>query len=185
MTWLGIGQLVTAIGLVLLTGLYWWETRRLRKESRSPKIVVYTEHTRDKPTIIQIVIRNVGAGMAREIKFAVDTGGVAMPSRAFGIEGLSDPPRVMSKGPLFTGIPALGPHTERRLDWGQFGGLKQSLGDRKVYVTTTFVDDDGKQYTTYGILEVDSFEETVADDHPLNKIARKVDEIAQTLRSRK
>ena len=44
----------------------------------------------------------------------------------------------MSEGPLMNGIPALGPGECRKIDWGQYGGLKEAIGDSKIIATCYF-----------------------------------------------
>ena len=90
-------------------------------------MLVYTEHRDTHQTVIQIIVKNVGAGMARDVRFQLSR---PVPSKAWGLEIEKAPmAALMTKGPLIAGIPALGPGTERRVHWGQYAGLKKALGD--------------------------------------------------------
>jgi hypothetical protein len=94
----------------------------------------------------------------------------------------------MTTGPIVTGIPSLGPGEERRIDWGQYAGLKKSLGDEPVYLTCTYDRPHyflgmpfGKKLSTTSVLEVDSFLHTAANEAPESRIARSLEKLAGRL----
>ena len=112
----------TAVGtaaLAVLTGCYVVLTLRLLRTQTDPCVVVFATLDRDAPTILQVVIRNVGRSTATDVRFRSSR---PIPARAFGVDPASaSPVQPMTSGPLVHGIPALAPAEERRIDWGQYG----------------------------------------------------------------
>src|SRR2546425_2287985 len=118
----GIHMLFATFALVGLTAVYVWLTHRLLRAQVDPHVIVYALDDRERPTLIEIVIENVGRNVAEDVRFEVSQPLV----RAYGVSP-EDPPsetRPLDNGPLVTGIPALGPGGTRRLVWGQYGGLR-------------------------------------------------------------
>jgi hypothetical protein len=176
---LEFANLVTAVVLAALTGVYVFQTRRLVCAQTYPNVIVYTDHENDRATIIQIVIKNVGFAVAKEVSFSLSR---PIPARAFGFEGDSaEPAQPMDSGPLINGIPALGPGSERRIDWGQYGGLKRALGDELVFVTCKFVHGTKILPPTHHILEVESYAGTNASPSEAARVARSLEEIQRKL----
>jgi len=130
---------VTAIAtalLALITFFYVRLTKRLLDAQTDPYIVVSTIHDTNRPTIIQLVIKNIGTGFARDITFQCSQ---PLPRFAWGLT-ISDAKdaEIMTAGPLIDGISGLAPGEERRIDWGQYGGLMKALGNDPVFITANF-----------------------------------------------
>lgn len=147
-----------------------------------PHVIVYATSDDRRPTIILIVIENIGKSMAKGITFSFSK---PMPQDAFGFENAPQPP-VLDRGPLYTGIPALGPGAKRIITWGQYGGLHKALGDLPMNVIIKFT---GKslflgqtEYEVVCPLDIKSFEFT--DDSNNNwgqEIADQLKVIAKAL----
>ncbi|WP_139058713.1 hypothetical protein [Thiorhodococcus drewsii] len=154
--------------------------------------MVTVVHQDDHPTVLQLVIKNIGTGLARDVHFFLSD---LIPERAFG---WGEEPREsseiapMKSGPLINGIPALAPGETRRIFWGQYGGLKNAIGEKKIYVTCKFK--KGKKEMTPVVcpLDVDSFLGTDAASSPearsatqLEKIAKEIEQISTGFRELK
>ena len=176
---LDFANLVAAAILAVLTGVYVFHTRRLVQAQTRPNVIVYTDHDNDRSTIIQIVIKNVGFAVAKEVSFSLSR---PIPARAFGLDAASaEAAPIMQSGPLVHGIPALGPASERRIDWGQYGGLKNALGDELVYVTCNFVHGTKRLPPTHNILEVESYAGTNASPSEASRLATALEAIQKKL----
>ena len=139
-----------------------------------PNVIVYATSDERRQTIILLVIENIGKTMARDVTFSFSQ---PMPRDAYGFENAPEAP-TMDRGPLFTGIPALGPGAKRIITWGQYGGLHKALGDSTLDVVIRFT---GKslffqsKYEVVCPLDIKSFEYT--DDSPSNENKRIADEL--------
>ena len=67
-----------------------------------PEVTVYARPDSRRPTMINLVIENIGKGRARNVRFKANR---PIPQRAFGFENASEPEE-MKEGPLVSGIPA-------------------------------------------------------------------------------
>ena len=102
-----------------------------------PDVVVYTAHDDRRPSILIIVIENVGATPAFDVRFKF--------RREIELEAANNPAnnliddnwRPMREGPLVDGIPLLGPGGRRVLTWGSFIALRKTFGDAPVRVSAT------------------------------------------------
>src|SRR5207249_12291461 len=127
---------LTTVVLAILTGVYVWLTYGILRAQSDPHVVIYARSDELRPTIIELVIQNVGRSIATDVRFEFSR---PMFWHAYGItEDQAQPPQPMEDGPLVTGIPALGPGEMRRITWGQFGGLKRALGDEVITATVRF-----------------------------------------------
>ena len=160
--WTSLGTLASTITLAVLTGVYVVLTRRLVRAQSDPCVIVFARHDHSRPTFIQIVIKNVGRSLARDVNFTLSS---PIPHRAFGLDSdNSSDVGPMAEGPLLDGIPALAPGEERRITWGQYGGLTKALGKKCVTVTSTFRSGNQKLAPVESVLEIRSFVITDAVD---------------------
>lgn len=92
----------------------------LVKQSR-PHILVQYRPNPGIQSLIDLVIENIGGGMARNITFSQP-----LPSQCFGIE------RANGKGSdvLGNGLPAIAAGQRYIFDGGQFGGLAARIGEK-------------------------------------------------------
>ena len=92
----------------------------LVKQSR-PHILVQYRPNPDIPSIIDLVIENIGGGMARNVSFSQ-----ALPAKCYGIEKASGE----CTDVLEEGIPAISAGQRYIFDGGQYGGLTEKLGEK-------------------------------------------------------
>jgi hypothetical protein len=175
----GSGISLAALSSAALAAAYTFLTYRLVRSQTEPHVVVYVHHDESRPTILQIVIANIGRGFARGIAFKASRD---IPSRAFGLEsGKSPPPAPMQAGPLVEGVPALAPGESRQIDWGQFAGLFDCLGEGEISITCSYQDKHGKSYRETFPLEVRSFAKTHRSASDGHRIIRELEDISRHL----
>ena len=153
---------VAATASVGLTAVYTWLTLRLLRMQAEPNVVVYVRHDRSRPTILEIVVKNIGNGLASDLAFKTLR---PIPYRAFGIN-IADakPSQTMTSGPLVNGIPLLAPGESRVITWGQFGGLQSALNGRPITITCTYSYRGRSMTPVHAVLEVESFDATDASE---------------------
>jgi len=169
--------LVTTVVLVILTGVYVRMTGRLVQAQAEPCVVVFARHDESRSSLLQIVIKNVGQYLARDITFTLSK---PLPQRAFGLDEQSaKQAEDMTTGPLITGIPALALGEDRKMAWGQYAGLKKSLGTSSVTVTAHFKCGSRRVEPVESVLEIESFEMTdVVDLDGARQYAKQLKRIA-------
>lgn len=171
--------LAAALGAVVSAGVGFL----LYRANVDPHVIVYATVDRKRPSLILLVIENIGRGVARNVSFESDR---PVPWRAFGIEKPDRPVQAMEGGPLITGIPSLAPGGQRVLAWGQYGGLLAGLGERAIHVTATYEPDSSHflsatPFITDSVLEIKSFEFTDAAEDPQKASADQLKKIADAL----
>jgi hypothetical protein len=173
---------VTAGATVVLAGLtfvYVRLTREILAAQSDPCVVLTVVHDQERPTILQLVARNVGTGLAHDIRFDFSR---PLPASAFGLtEDDLQEVSEMTNGPLIDGIPALGPDESRKIDWGQYGGLKVALGDAPIVATCKFKKNGKEMRPTLCTLDVASFAGTVAVESPSAKSAKELEKISKSI----
>lgn len=160
----------------LFAAAYTYLTYRLLRAQKDPHVVVYVSHDRSRATVLMLVIENTGSGVASDVRFDLSR---PVPESAFGIEKLADAPRTMTDGPLIDGIPTLGPGDSRRITWGQYGGLKDSIGTEPIEVTCHFKRGKRRLPPTVSYLEVLSFGMTDATSSEGARLIKEVEKIAK------
>lgn len=170
---------VTAI-LAVVTWYYAVLTRRLVRAQTDPYVVVYVHHDMSLPSMLQIVIENLGHGVAEDVRFELSD---QLPMRAFERDEAKAPlAAVMDIGPLIQGIPALGPSGKRIIAWGEFGGLHKFLGDKAVTVVTRYKYRGKDMPAVTSKLEVGSFViENATDTDSARQSALQLNRIASAL----
>jgi hypothetical protein len=145
-----------------------------------PKVIVYVKHDTDRPTMLCIVIENIGRDVAECVTFKLSR---PIPAEAFGLLGRPiSPAKNMDAGPLVNGILALGPGAPRVLTWGQMGGLSLALKDNPIEVAISYM--HGKRMLKgTSILEVESFMHTDASEKPILAVAQNTLKIADSLKA--
>lgn len=177
MIWTAVAALGATLS-ALFAALYVWLTYRLVRGQTDPHVVVYVKHDHSRPTILLLVVENVGRGLASDVTFRTSR---PLPAEAWGIE---KPPKAagpMVDGPIVKGIPTLGPGDSRKISWGQFGGLKKSLGDEGIDITCEFKRGNKKMKPTKSRLEVNSFEGTDATSSEGARLVKEVGAIAKQI----
>lgn len=165
--------------LAVLTFIYVRLMKKILASQSDPCVILTVVHDEDRPTIIQLVAKNVGTGLAKGIRFEFSR---PIPAKAWGIS--ADEAREateMKEGPLIDGIPALGPGECRKIDWGQYGGLVANLGNEPVIATCKFKK-NGKDMTPILCpLDIASFVGTVAIQSPQAKAAKELEKISNSI----
>jgi hypothetical protein len=128
---------------------------------------------------MQLVVKNIGNGLAHDISFKFSK---PLPNHAWGIttDNAKDAEE-MKDGPLILGIPALGPGEERKIDWGQYGGLMKNIGEKPITATSYFKKNGKKMNPVSSYLDVKSFEGTNASESPAAKIAKHIEGISKEI----
>ena len=170
-----IAALASAAGAAVYTYL----TYRLVRSQNEPNLVVYVRHDESRRGIIQIIIENIGRGLASDVSFALSH---QIPVGAFGFsEAEAQPGEPMIDGPLIEGIPALGPGDSRKIIWGQFGGLYKALGDGIVEVKCQYRDGARRMPPATFRLDVRSFKKTDAAESDAARVIRQLERIVAAL----
>src|SRR5437899_1057385 len=120
--WAAVAAVAAGLS-ALFSAIYTRLTYRLVQAQGEPNVVVYVHHDESRPTILEIVIKNIGNGLAKDMVFHSSH---PIPSHAFRISAAqAKPSQDMTSGPLISGIPLLAPGEKRVITWGQFGGLSK------------------------------------------------------------
>lgn len=180
-----MSQVIIGIGALLIAGIATMVNYALFRSQVDPKVVVYVADDPDSRTVILLVVENVGKGVARDVRFSSDR---PIPASAFGMKGLEGEPKTLNEPAISQGIPALGPGSRRAFAWGQFGGLREAIGDRPIMVTVSYWRDATWPFGPRGFeesypLEVESFEGTDAGEHWGARIASSAEEAVRLLRN--
>lgn len=184
MFWIEIGMLCTTLVLVLVTLSATAINYLFFRSQTDPEVIVYTSPDERRPSVIILVIENIGRGLAKNITF---TSSKPLPHKAFGFGDDAPTPRTMDYGPIINGIPSLGPHSKRIITWGQYGGLKKGIGDEIIDITISFRSDRifGLGQRTHKVvcpIDIKSFAGTDASDYNWDKkVADQLEKIARTL----
>lgn len=165
-----VAMLVATIMLVLASVGGFTINYYLLRSHVDPDVVVYTAHDDRRPSVLIIVIENVGSSSAFDVRFELSR---EIPKDAWTVERLPDDHKLatMREGPLIDGIPVLGPGGRRVLTWGAFGALRETLGDAPVRVSATYQSRrrfpwDPTEHASSSVLEVRSFLATDASEPP-------------------
>lgn len=137
------------------------------RSATDPEIIIFAEADEKRPSIIQLVIKNIGKGPATDISFYPSR---PLPHRAFGIEIPKEMPSTMNSGPIIVGIPYLAPEQQLVITWGQYGGLKKHLGSSYItmkikYKRTKSIRPLSSKFESVCKLDISQFEGTDANDH--------------------
>jgi hypothetical protein len=165
-----IGMFWFSIILVLITIIATYINYKLYRLQTDPDVIVYSMPDPNRTTIINLIIENIGKGVAKNIQFASDR---PIPSRAFGIGEDAPVPKPMTSGPLITGIPEMGPGSKRVITWGQYHGLFKGLGDEVLNITADYLARKTflkvPRFKSTFSLDIKSFEGTNASDQNWDK----------------
>jgi hypothetical protein len=157
----------------------------LLRAQQDPEVVVFAFPDARRPSIINLIIENIGKGIARDISFELNR---PMPWEAFGF-AQAEMPKKMTKGPLIYGISFLSPGEKRIMTWGQYHGLTKGLEGNPVDVTARYFSDPRFRLTrqthvTVSTIDIRSFEGTDAsDDNWDKKSAEQLEKLVASLKS--
>jgi len=178
-TWTAVAAL-GALASAAVAAVYTAITMSLVRIQSDPKVIVYVRHDAERPSVFVITIENVGRDIARDVRF---TASRPLPAKAYGIsvDQAPDAP-TMDKGPLITGIPALGPGDRRDITWGQFGGLSKALSAGPIHLEYSYGAGRRRLHGS-ATLEVMSYTATDASTKPIVSAAKSLREIATSARA--
>jgi len=157
----------------------------LLRVQQDPEIVVYAFHDARRPSIINLIIENIGKSIARDVSFESDR---PMPWEAFGFAE-AKMPKKMERGPLIYGIPFLSPGEKRIMTWGQYHGLTKGLEGKPIRVTANYFSNPKfrfirQKHATISTIDIRSFEGTDAsDDNWDKKSAEQLEKVAACLKA--
>jgi hypothetical protein len=181
--WITLAAFWIAVASVLISFVGAMISYYLFRSSIDPHVIVYATADEGRPSIINLVIENIGKGLAKSVSFEFSR---PIPEKAFGFADAKLPNRMQS-GPLINGIPALGPGAKRVITWGQFGGLYKGLGDDAIEIRVRFRGDPAgifaaKEHEVLCPIDIKSFEGTDASDRNWAKqSASQLERIADAL----
>jgi hypothetical protein len=102
----------------------------LLKQSK-PQVLIQYRPNPGIQTLIDLVVENIGGGMARDITFSQP-----IPARCFGIERPDGPGSEV----LGAGLPAIAAGQRYIFDGGQYGGLASKIGDKlEIAISYSFI----------------------------------------------
>jgi hypothetical protein len=158
---------------------------QLYRSHTDPEVIVYATPDESGPTLILLVVENIGRGLASEIKFRWHR----PPMIAYGFG--SEEPRIekVVDGPLINGIRELGPGSRRVTIWGQYGGLRKALNDYSgtMPVTVEYLGGhrgflgQNRRHRAVFELDVTSFDHTRDRTSDLHTIATGTEKIRKAL----
>lgn len=169
-----LGASVTA----LVTIIYTYFTACLVQAQAEPKVIVYVRHDADRPSLLILVIENIGRDIARSVIFKPSR---PIPAEAFGIAGPNGQLKTMTQGPFVVGIPSLGPGDSRVITWGQYGGLAHAIGPTPIELEYTYKH-GRRKLSGFTALEVTSFANTDASTRPAVASAQALKDIANSMK---
>lgn len=105
------------------------------RSASDPEVIIYVEIDPNRPSLINLIIKNIGKGSAKDITFKSSR---PIPHRSMGAARAEDNIKLMEYGPLIEGIPYLAPGQQIEFMWGQIGGLKEHLADRPIDIQASF-----------------------------------------------
>ncbi len=137
------------------------------RSTTDTEVIVYADTDRKRPSILNLIIKNIGKGPALDITFHPSRD---LPSNAFGIQLSKGMPDKMSDGPIIVGLPYLAPNQEIVITWGQYGGLKKYLGSSYIEIKSKYSRSKSVRPFTRSIesiskLDISQFKATDASDH--------------------
>lgn len=187
MDWTQVGMFWATVGLVGVSVMAALINYFLLREALDPHVIVYATDDEARPPLLLIVVKNVGRGVAHNVRIRTDR---PVPRRTTR-EKSEVPLTALPGGPFSTGgIPMLGPGERRVIAWGTLPGLREALEGRPIRVTCDFESKrrrmpfDPTEHSTESVLEVESFSTTDADRKPPLRVAAALEDIAQKLGER-
>lgn len=174
--------------LVLVTMLATAYNYLLFRGTIDPNVIVYAALQEEQPSLILLVIENIGKGVAKNVKFRLSKPLL----KTFGISDAEvEAGTPVTSGPLITGIPSLAPGQRREIIWGQYGGIRRTLGAGEVLSITATYEAyavgpvQPREFVTESLAEVDSFlMNPTGPEDPLKLVAAELTLIRRVLERR-
>lgn len=137
------------------------------RSSTDPVVIIYADPDLKRPTIVNLIIKNIGTGAAHNIQFKPTR---PIPYEAFSITVPDEMPKPMQAGPIVTGIHFLAPGQQITITWGQYGGLYKYIGDEPIQVKCKYYAAGkprfySRQLSSSSSLDIRMFERSVSSEH--------------------
>jgi hypothetical protein len=137
------------------------------RSSTDPVIIVYADPDIKRPSIVNLIIKNIGNGPAHKIKFKTAR---PLPHKAFSIKEPEEMPVLMEIGPIVTGIPFLAPGQKIVITWGQYGGLYKYIGDEPISIESQYYTAEkarfySRRLSATSSLDIRTFEQSESAEH--------------------
>lgn len=161
--WVSFIMALIAISSVLIS-------YTIYRSSTDPEIIVYAQPDFKRPSIINLIVHNIGKSPALNVNFSPTR---PLPENAYGFDDALLP-KEMTDGPLINGIPYIAPNQQFVITWGQYGGLNKYFGSSTIDVNISFERPTSllrphKYKTSKSRLDIRSWEKTDVSDHNWDK----------------
>lgn len=155
---------------------------RIYRSSNDPNVIVYVDPDPRRPSIINLVIANVGQGPAKSVRFETSS---SLPSEAYGLEN-PPMPTPMETGCIISGIPYLAPSQKFVVTWGQYAGLEKFLNGKIVEVTSHYENANSsffrRRLHSSSLLDIRAMQNLDASDHNWgNKVVKQLEAMNKVL----
>lgn len=180
--WSIIANIAVAFATLLMAYATWKMakvTQKMFDEQNKPYVIVYAKQRENVPHVLQLVVENVGTVPAYNVQFIISDNFFL---EAWGIEEADGQPQKPTNGPFINGIVQLVPNQKKVFNWGQYGGIKDSLQSTHAKITAKFQNASGvKQPVTENILDIRDFTNSTADTPTAAKQLNEITKIPKNL----
>jgi hypothetical protein len=119
---------VATVALAILTAAYVVLTGRILRSQTDPEVIIYVENSENNPACVDLVIENVGSGMATDVRLRL-----SRPMRKWAL------PVAAPCASLFDeGIAVLPPRAKRRLFLGLYTEAVELIGPTELRAWCTY-----------------------------------------------
>jgi|SRR5690606_27654616 len=105
------------------------------KSDLQSQILIFATPHYGKESFIQLHVKNIGKSIAHNVQISSDQ---PIPRAAFGIEALNSDKQYFNSGIFKNGVKVFPSNQSYIYDWGQYGGLKESLNNAPITFTVTY-----------------------------------------------
>jgi hypothetical protein len=182
---MGVGDWIS-IFMALIATASAIVTYSVFRSATDPLIIVYADPDLKRPSVVNLIIKNIGKGAAHSVRFLSNR---ALPYKAYGIEVPTDMPKDMTSGPIVTGIPFLAPDQQIILTWGQYGGLYKFIGESPIEIESIFNTVErpyflSRKLRSKSILDIKMFEHSESSEYGFGPdIVKELKEIKKAISS--
>jgi hypothetical protein len=172
--WTAVAAVAATASVVVayFSARFAWQTLQALND---PKVITYVKHDSNRPSVIVLVIENIGRDIAEDVRFSPSR---PIPIEAWGIEVPKGTSKILDE-PITHGIPALGPGDPRVYSLGQRAGLLAALGDNPLNLTYTYRR-GRRTFEGASCLEIQSFGRLDISEPPNVTTAKAVARIAKS-----
>lgn len=177
--WVSIGGTAITAFMAFATWRMASVAQKTLEAQNKPYVIVYAKQRDDAPSVVQIIIENVGTSPAYDIKFSVPK---KFALRAWGIAEPTTRPAILDSGPWIEGVKQLAPKQRIVFSWGQYGGIKSSLDGDVAKISVNFKNAAGKdEPKTENFLDIKDFKGADAATPVSVRQLKEIEKIQQTL----